>query len=94
MEPPKERAADGGIADWKDQGEWTPEGELNRPRVPVGETESKLRKQKCVCWYAQSGRNKRQAGWHRRICYLVLSQQIAGTGFYIFCRKSNSCLII
>ncbi|MBP3815619.1 MAG: hypothetical protein J6H21_01990 [Firmicutes bacterium] len=62
MEPPKERAADGGIADWKDQGEWTPEGELNRPRVPVGETESKLRKQKCVCWYAQSGRISAKPG--------------------------------
>ena len=52
MEPPKERAAGGGIADRKDQGEWTPEGELNdecRPlsiialRHQVGETESKLR---------------------------------------------------
>ena len=29
MEPPKERAADGVIADRKDQIEWTPEGELN-----------------------------------------------------------------
>ena len=59
---------DGVSADQKGQNEWTPEGELNGlgivaagkgrqdERIQVGETESKLRNQKCVCRYALRGR--------------------------------------
>ena len=72
-----ERAAGGEIAAGKGLGEWPPEGKPNGDNdCLVGATEQTLRKQcqhmmVCVEW-ASFGR---QAGWHRKRIFKLLSQQ-------------------
>ena len=71
-----ERAAGGEIAAGKGLGEWPPEGKPNSIDGLVGATEQTLRKQcqhmmVCVEWAFL----KRQAGWHRKRIFKLLSQQ-------------------
>ena len=72
-----ERAAGGEIAARKGLGEWPPEGKPNDDNdCLVGATEQTLRDQcqhmmVCVEWAFF----KRQAGWHRKRIFILLSQQ-------------------